>query len=268
MVEFAGFTLPEFFEMDGGADTLCKADTLEELGGLLGFEGEALEQFLATCERYNELFDAQEDADFGKEAYRLSELRMPPFYGCWFGGSLLGTLDGIRINSKMQALDENYEVVPGLYAAGDASGSFFNTNYPEYIPGLAASRSVTEGRQCVKMMAVDPAFVSCGEKAVVEAPAAMPASWNDGTYTGHGTGIGGDIAVTLTIKDGKISVDEIGPSYETPRYPGWGAIENGTFAEQIEAAQGDAIDGVIMATLTSGAIKPAVKDALTQAAAE
>lgn len=74
--------------------------------------------------------------------------------------------------------------------------------------------------------------------------------------------------MTLTIKDGKISVDEIGPSYETPRYPGWGAIENGTFDEQIEAAQGDAIDGVTMATLTSGAIKLAAKDALTQAAAE
>ena len=168
MVEYAGFTLPEFFEMDGGADTL------EELGGLLGFEGEALEQFLATCERYNELFDAQEDADFGKEAYRLSELRTPPFYGCWFGGSLLGTLDGIRINSKMQALDENYEVVPGLYAAGDASGSFFNTNYPEYIPGLAASRSVTEGRRCVKMIAADPAFVSCGGRPWWRPPLRRP----------------------------------------------------------------------------------------------
>lgn len=266
MVEFAGFTLPEFFEMDGGAETLFRADTLEELADLLGFEGEAKENFLATCEHYNELFDAQEDTDYGKEAYRLSELRTPPFYGCWFGGSLLGTLDGIRINSKMQALDANYNVVPGLYAAGDASGSFFNTNYPEYIPGLAASRSVTEGRQCVKMIAAEPGFVSVGTKAEVEAPAETPTSWSDGTYTGHGTGVGGDIAVTLTIKDGKITVDEIGPNYETPRYPGWGAIENGTFVEQIEAAQGDAIDGVTMATLTTGAIKQAVKDALTQAA--
>ena len=116
------------------------------------------------------------------------------------------------------------------------------------------------------MIAAEPGFVSVGTKAEVEAPAETPTSWNDGTYTGHGTGVGGDIAVTLTIKDGKIAVDEIGPNYETPRYPGWGAIENGTFAEQIEAAQGDAIDGVTMATLTTGAIKQAVKDALTQAA--
>ena len=81
--------------------------------------------------------------------------------------------------------------------------------------------------------------MSVGAEPQVEAPAETPTSWNDGTYTGHGTGVGGDIAVTLTIKDAaSVSVDEIGPNDETPRYPGWGAIENGTFAEQIEAAQG------------------------------
>ena len=60
---------------------------------------------------------------------------------------------------------------------------------------------------------------------------------------------------------------EIGPNYETPRYPGYIGIENGTFAEQIEAAQGPEIDGITMATLTTGAIKEAVRDALMQAGA-
>ena len=41
---------------------------------------------------------------------------------------------------------------------------------------------------------------------------------------------------------------------------GWG-----TFAEQIEAAQSDQIDGVTMATITTGAIKRALRDALLQA---
>lgn len=266
MVEYAGFTAPEFIEMDGGADTFVKADTLEELADLLGFAGEDKETFLATCERYNELFDAQEDSDYGKEAYRLSELRTPPFYGCWFGGSLLTTLDGLRINAKMQVLNSDYEVVPGLYAAGDASGGFFTTNYPEYVPGVAAGRSVTEGRQCVKMIAADPSFTPCGSVPQIAEPPAAPTSWNDGTYTGSATSIGGTLNVTLDIKDGVISVVEIGPNYETPRYPGYAAIESGMFAEQIEAAQGDQIDGMTMATITSGAVKLAVKDALTQAA--
>ena len=268
MVRDAGFTAEEFISMDGGDGLFVKADTLEELADKLGFEGDAKDTFLATCERYNELFDAQKDDDYGKEDYRLSELRTPPFYGCWYGASLLGTLDGLNINAKMQVLDADYNVVPGLYAAGDASGSFFYTNYPEYIPGLAACRSVTEGRQCVKMIAEDAGLAAGAEKTQVEAPVATPAVADcaDGTYTGSAEGIGGTLNVTIEISDGKLTVTEIGPNYETPPYPGYGAIENGTFAEQIEAAQSDQIDGVTMATITTGAIKRALRDALLQAA--
>ena len=268
MVRDAGFTAEEFISMDGGDGLFVKADTLEELADKLGFEGDAKDTFLATCERYNELFDAQKDDDYGKEDYRLSELRTPPFYGCWYGASLLGTLDGLNINAKMQVLDADYNVVPGLYAAGDASGSFFYTNYPEYIPGLAACRSVTEGRQCVKMIAEDAGLAAGAEKTQVEAPVATPAVADcaDGTYTGSAEGIGGTLNVTVEISGGKLTVTEIGPNYETPRYPGYGAIENGTFVEQIEAAQSDQIDGVTMATVTTGAIKRALRDALLQAA--
>ena len=265
MIEYVGFTAEEFIAMDGGSETFFKADTLDELADLLGFAGEDKENFLATCARYNELYDAQEDADYGKEAYRLSELRTPPFYGCWYGGSLLTTLDGLRINTKMQVLDENYEVVPGLYAVGDASGGFFNTNYPEYFPGVAAGRSVTQGRQCVKMIAADPAFVTTDRPAIAE-PAPAPAEWNDGVYTGSGEGVGGTINVTIEIKDGVLSVVEIGPNYETPRYPAYFCIEDGTFAARVEAAQGPEIDGVTAATVTTGALKAAVRDALMQAA--
>ena len=268
MVRDAGFTAEEFISMDGGDGLFVKADTLDELADKLGFEGNAKETFLATCERYNELFDAQKDEDFGKEDYRLSELRTPPFYGCWYGGSLLGTLDGLLIDDKMRVLDADYNVVPGLYAAGDASGSFFDTNYPEYIPGLAASRSVTEGRQCVKMIAESEGFVASAEKPQVEAPEAAPAVADcaDGTYTGSAESVGGVLNVTIEISGGKLTVAEIGPNYETPRYPGYSAIENGTFAEQIEAAQSDQIDGVSVATITTGAIKRALREALKQAA--
>ena len=268
MVRDAGFTAEELISVDGGDGLFVKADTLEELADKLGFEGDAKDTFLATCEHYNELFDAQKDDDYGKEDYRLSELRTPPFYGCWYGASLLGTLDGLNINAKMQVLDADYNVVPGLYAAGDASGSFFYTNYPEYIPGLAACRSVTEGRQCVKMIAEDAGLAAGAEKTQVEAPVATPAVADcaDGTYTGSAEGIGGTLNVTIEISGGKLTVTEIGPNYETPRYPGYGAIENGTFAEQIEAAQSDQIDGVTMATVTTGAIKRALRDALLQAA--
>lgn len=264
-----GMPVDEFLAMEQlGFDVVKKADTLDELADLLGFEGEDKDTFLTTCEHYNELFDAQEDTDYGKEAYRLSELRTPPFYGCWFGASLLTTLDGLNINAKMQALDANYEPVPGLYAAGDCSGSFFNTNYPEYIPGLAAGRSVVEGRQAVIGIASDPDFVPT-EKTPSNVPAAELdlSALADGTYTGTAAGMGGDISVTIEVGGGTISVTEIGPNNETPGVGGYEAIEDGTYAAQIEAAQSDAIDGVAGATITSAAIRAALAQALAQAAA-
>ena len=156
--------------------------------------------------------------------------------------------------------------MPGLYAIGDCSGSFFATNYPEYIVGVAAGRSVTEGRQVVKLIAADPAFVPTERTAVREEATVDLAQCADGQYTGTGTGMGGDINVTVEIKNGVLSVIEIGPNNETQGIGGYAAIEDGTYAAQIEAAQGSAIDGIAGATVTSSAISAAVKQALAEAA--
>lgn len=132
---------------------VIKADTIDELADKLGFEGEAKRNFLAQVERYNELFDAQEDKDFGKEAFRLSSLRTPPFYGAWNGACYLTTVDGIKITPDMQVIDENASIIEGLYAAGDCSGSLFADNYPEYIIGCAVGRTMTFARHAIKTIA-------------------------------------------------------------------------------------------------------------------
>ena len=134
---------------------LFKCDTLDELADKLGFEGDAKATFLAEIDRYNGFFDAQDDEDFGKEAYRLSEIRTAPFYGAWFGGSLLTTRDGLTINEECQVLTPERTVIEGLYAIGDCSGSFFANNYPEYLIGTACGRTLTEGRHVVRKLAGD-----------------------------------------------------------------------------------------------------------------
>ncbi len=90
---------------------MIKADTIEELADKLGFEGDAEDAFLAQVDQYNQYYDNQLDEQFHKEAYRLSAIRTAPFYGTWFGGSLLTTCDGVRINAECQAdnqLDEQF----------------------------------------------------------------------------------------------------------------------------------------------------------------
>lgn len=148
-----GMTIEEYCSASLESGCMIVADTLEELADGLGFAGEDKTNFLEQVARYNELYDAQQDDDFGKEAYRLSALREAPFYGCWFGGSLLTTLDGLRINKYCQVLNEEAEVIEGLYAAGDVSGNFFSGNYPEYLVGIASGRSSVQGRYVVKHLA-------------------------------------------------------------------------------------------------------------------
>ena len=129
-----------------------KADTIDELADKLGFTGEAKDTFLATVERYNELYDKQNDEDFGKPAYRLSAIRTAPFYGCWLGASLLTTEQGIAINDKGQALDNDNKPMPGLYVTGDMSGSFFANNYPCLMAGVAMGRTLTYAIKAIKQM--------------------------------------------------------------------------------------------------------------------
>ena len=135
------------------AGALFKCGTLDELADKMGFTGAAKDTFLATVERYNELYDKQNDEDFGKPAYRLSAIRTAPFYGCWLGASLLTTEQGIAINEKGQALDTNNQPMEGLYITGDMSGSFFANNYPCLMAGVAMGRTLTFAMKAVKQMA-------------------------------------------------------------------------------------------------------------------
>ena len=135
------------------AGLMFKCDTLDELADKMGFTGAAKDTFLATVERYNELYDKQNDEDFGKPAYRLSAIRTAPFYGCWLGASLLTTEQGIAINEKGQALDTNNQPMEGLYITGDMSGSFFANNYPCLMAGVAMGRTLTFAMKAIKQMA-------------------------------------------------------------------------------------------------------------------
>ena len=120
------------------------------LGLMLGLP---VDKFTSTVERYNELYDKQNDEDFGKPAYRLSAIRTAPFYGCWLGASLLCSMQGISITENCQAKDSNNEPIPGLYITGDMSGSFFANNYPCLMAGVAMGRTLTFAMKAVKQMA-------------------------------------------------------------------------------------------------------------------
>ena len=146
------YVLPKMEEAEA-AGYFFKADTLDELADKLGFTGTDKETFLATVERYNELYDKQHDDDFGKPASRLSAIKTAPFYGCWLGASLLCSMQGITITPNCEAKDDNNDPIPGLYVTGDMSGSFFANNYPCVMGGTACGRTMTFAIKAIKQMA-------------------------------------------------------------------------------------------------------------------
>ena len=125
-----------------GYTAVVKADTLEELADLLGIERAAL---LATVEEYNAACEARYDP-LGKPAEFLNPIQEGPFYAAFYGPSCYGTLGGIQINSNLEVLTEEGDVIPGLYSAGTDCCTIYGDSYMFLLPGNTMGFSVNSGR--------------------------------------------------------------------------------------------------------------------------
>ena len=122
------------------AGQMMQTDTIEELAEKLGLPAAEL---AATVKRYNELYYKGENADYGKEPFRLTLVDAVPFYGVKNAGRILCTVDGIQIDTNMNDIDTNGDPIPGLYAVGNDSGRYFANTYPNLSIGMAAGRTMT-----------------------------------------------------------------------------------------------------------------------------
>jgi len=120
-----------------------KADTLEGLAAKMKVPADALKK---TVARYNELVKKGVDEDFGKRKELLFPIEKPPFYAGLMKSALLATTSGLRVNTKLEVLDEQDEPLGGLYAVGNVQGDMFAVDYPTVFPGLSHGRCVTFGR--------------------------------------------------------------------------------------------------------------------------
>lgn len=135
------------YELDADveAGTVLKADTLEGLAELAGFDAETL---AATVARYNELVDGGEDLDYGKDpAYLAYKVEEGPFYALECCVAVLSTTGGLFVDPHMRALTAEMAAVPNLYCVGSmASGAYYGSlpGYPDY-EGAALSFAFTPG---------------------------------------------------------------------------------------------------------------------------
>lgn len=133
---------------------IAQADTLEELAAKMNLDPDTL---VATVERYNGFVDAGQDEDFGKVMDGTIRIEQPPFYALLETGVPYNTYGGIATDADGHVLDNDGEVIPGLYAAGSCCGSYAEQEGLYYTGGVV--QAMTFGRQA-------------GQHAAAEAPAA------------------------------------------------------------------------------------------------
>ena len=146
----AGYTAADLWEnlnqdLTAGLETgvTYKADTLEALADLAGIDKARL---LETVTVYNASCEAGVDEMYCKDAQFMIPVKEGPFYLVVGRTTELCTLGGLKINTEMQVLDTQDQVIPGLYAAGvDCSGSLFNNAYVSF-EGVTMGWVMTSGR--------------------------------------------------------------------------------------------------------------------------
>jgi hypothetical protein len=116
---------PPFTDLENGQ--FFVADTIEELAERI-YQGNAFQRmplrFLSqTVEEWNAAVDAGIDGQFERHVdspmYRIDT---PPFYAASQMIIWHDSYGGLRINGKAQVVDLQGDVIPGLYAGGEASG--------------------------------------------------------------------------------------------------------------------------------------------------
>ncbi|MBN1316431.1 MAG: FAD-dependent oxidoreductase [Anaerolineales bacterium] len=118
------------------------ADTIEELAALVELPADALK---ATIERYNELCEKGHDDDYGKRMDRMYPISTPPYFVGQSFRMALVVLGGLRTNNKLQLLDGDMNVIPGIYLVGNTVGDRFALDYPTMCPGLTHGMAGTHG---------------------------------------------------------------------------------------------------------------------------
>lgn len=130
--------------VDAGAtgvnESLFAADTLEELAGYLGFEGEAADNFAEAVQTYDAYAAAGKDDDYAKPADMMFRISEPPYFAEKLqrnANIVLVTLSGLFIDGDGRCLDQNFEPIEGLYATGNASGGRFPLQYTAPMNGIS-----------------------------------------------------------------------------------------------------------------------------------
>jgi len=124
-------------------DKIKIADSWDEIAGWIGADPEVLKETIAE---YNTCCNQGHDEDFAKERKYLLPLDSAPYYAIRGLAVLLDTIGGIRINERMEVLDNQNNPIPGLYAAGVVTSGWESEVYCSELSASAFGFAINSGR--------------------------------------------------------------------------------------------------------------------------
>lgn len=116
----------------------AKADSLEELAGIVSMPGDAL---AASVEKYNDFVEKGVDEEYGRKV-SAPMAKEGPYYLVEMNLRYYASLGGLRINDKMQVVSTTGDALDGLYAAGEIVGGLCGDIY---APGALFGWAMTSG---------------------------------------------------------------------------------------------------------------------------
>ena len=148
------YTLKDEMDVALAAGEAFKADTLAELGETIGFSDMSI--YNKAIEDYLKVLETGEDPLFGKRTDMMPSLDKGPYYAVKVISAIDGTYNGVLVNENMQAMNRDYDIIQGLYVAGQDAGGFFSYPYYEgvgwtqgfaWTSGAVAVRYIVENAQ-------------------------------------------------------------------------------------------------------------------------
>jgi fumarate reductase flavoprotein subunit len=120
------------------------SDSWDEIAKFIGAQPETLK---ATVEQYNSFCNEGYDADFLKDKQFLWPLRTPPYYAILSNQGFDVSIGGIKINHRMEVLNNQGDPIGGLYAIGNDAGGVHSNSYTGGVgaPGCDFSFALCSG---------------------------------------------------------------------------------------------------------------------------
>ena len=122
---------------------IAVCDTIAECAGAMGLDPGTL---AATLETYNGYCVAGEDKDFGKSLKYMTPLVRAPYYIFRHNIAYMCSIGGIHTNIRMEVLNTEDEVIPGLYAIGTDGCELYRETYTISVPASCNANNCHSGR--------------------------------------------------------------------------------------------------------------------------